>query len=228
MNNLINPSNFKRRGDLFVPNVTVEIKSKSDMRFACYTNVKGNVDHAQDMTMEGAYRDSIDYWKSVDSMPKMFWNHNSFLPPVGHWEVMQEDEKGLYKEGVMMDTDRGIEIFKSMGKKGGIDSFSIGYYVIDEEWNGKFNELRKLHIIESSPVNFPCNEQAQLLNIQKSLRDGNNLSKADLRHLLQSAHVGLSKREIDKITAFYQPEEKNDTGLVSECIGILESSSLFK
>lgn len=225
---MINPSQFKRKGDLFVPNVTIEIKSKADMRFACYTNVKGNIDHAQDMTMEGAYKDSIDYWGSVGSMPKMFWNHNSWLPPVGAWEVMREDDKGLYKEGYMLDTDRGIEIFKAMSVKGGVNSFSVGYYVIDEQWNGKFNELRKLHIIESSPVNFPCNEQAQLLDIQKSLREGKNLSKSDLRHLLQSTNVGLSKREIDRITAAYQPKNDNDDGLVNDCIAILENSKLFK
>lgn len=225
---IISPSNFKRRSDVFVPNVKIEIKSKSDMRFACYTNVKGNVDHAMDKTMDGAYSDSIKYWKEQDSMPKMFWNHDSWLPPVGSWEKMEEDEHGLYKEGYLLDTDRGIEIFKAMGVKGGINSFSIGYYVLEEEWNGKCNELHKLHIIESSPVNFPCNEQAQLINIQKSLHEGKSLSKADLRHLLQSTSVGLSKREIEKITAFYNPNHKNDEEMVSEVGNMLASSSLFK
>ncbi|CAH9015035.1 putative prohead protease [Vibrio phage 489E54-1] len=217
-----------RKSEIFVPVTKIQVKSKSDMTFSCYTNVKGNIDHAQDMTMDGAYQDSINKHKSEGTMPKMFWNHQSWMPPVGGWLKMEEDEHGLYKEGRMLDTDRGIEIFKAMQVPGGVDSFSIGYYVLEEEWNGKFNELHKLHIIESSPVNFPCNEQARMLDIQKSLRDGDNLSKSDLRHLLQSSHVGLSKREIDKITAFYRPEEKNDEGLVIELGSLLANASFCK
>lgn len=218
----------RRKSNIVVPVTKIEVKSKSDMTFSCYTNVKGNIDHAQDMTMNGAYQDSIDRHKANGTMPKMFWNHNSFMPPVGGWTHMEEDEKGLYKEGRMLDTDRGIEIFKAMQIPGGVDQFSIGYYVEDEHWNGKFNELRKLDIIESSPVNFACNEQARLLDIQKSLNEGSLLSKADLRHLLQSTNIGLSKRQVDSITAYYKPEQKNDSGFTEEVTALLESSSLFK
>lgn len=218
----------RRKSNIVVPVTKIEVKSKSDMTFSCYTNVKGNIDHAQDMTMNGAYQDSIDRHKANGTMPKMFWNHNSFMPPVGGWTHMEEDEKGLYKEGRMLDTDRGVEIFKAMQIQGGIDQFSIGYYVEDEHWNGKFNELRKIDVIESSPVNFACNEEARLVDIQKSLSEGNLLSKADLRHLLQSTGIGLSKRQIDNITAYYKPSQKNDTGFTDEVTALLESSALFK
>lgn len=219
---------FLRKSEIFVPVTKIEVKNKTDMTFSCYTNVKGNIDHAQDMTMDGAYQDSIDHHKANNTMPKMFWNHQSWLPPVGGWDKMEEDEHGLYKEGRMLETDRGVEIFKAMQIKGGVDQFSIGYGVLDEHWNGKFNELRKLHILESSPVNFACNEQARLLDIQKSLNEGNLLGKADLRHLLQSTNMGLSKRQIENITSYYKPDESNDVVFTEELKSLLESSPLFK
>ncbi|GAI98217.1 unnamed protein product, partial [marine sediment metagenome] len=59
--------------------------------FTCYGNVKGNVDHAMDKTMNGAYIESIKAHKAAGTMPGMFWMHKSFDLPVGVWVDMEED-----------------------------------------------------------------------------------------------------------------------------------------
>ena len=134
-----------------------KIKSKGDMSFTCYGNVKGNIDHALDRTLNGAYQDSIDEHMKNGTMPKMFWKHDSWLPPVGTWTKMEEDEHGLLMEGRMLDTNRGVELYNCM-KAGAVDSFSIGYYIIEEKWNsGGWNDLIKLDIVETSICNFACN-----------------------------------------------------------------------
>ena len=198
----------------------------TNMEFTCHTNVKGNIDHARDRTLDGAYLNSIKNHKANDTMPKMFWNHDRFSPPIGVWLDMEEDEKGLFKRGRIIDTDRGIEVYKGL-KSGAIDSFSIGYAVIQEKYNSSLgcNDLIELDIKESSPVNFACNEQAQIVDIKNRLGEGEVLSKADLRILLEDSDVGLSKRQIERVTADYNPKDdiKSD-----ELKDLLESSVFFQ
>jgi HK97 family phage prohead protease len=197
----------------------------TDMEFSCHTNVKGNIDHARDRTLDGAYVNSIKSHESNGTMPKMFWNHDNYSPPIGVWTEMQEDEKGLFKRGRMLDTVRGIEVYKGLVSKA-IDSFSIGYQVVKEKYNSSMhcNDLIELDIKESSPVNFACNELARLVDVKKKLANGEFLSKADLRLLLQHPAIDLSKRQIERVTANYQPENENEHDDLKD---FLESCSLF-
>jgi HK97 family phage prohead protease len=197
-----------------------------DMEFTCHTNVKGNIDHAQDRTVDGAYLNSIKSHKANNTMPKMFWNHDRTSPPVGIWLDMEEDEKGLFKRGRMLDTDRGVEVYKGLISKA-IDSFSIGYAVVQEKYNSSLgcNDLIELDIKESSPVNFACNEQARLVDIKNRLGDGEVLSKADLRILLEDSKAGLSKRQIERVTADYNPKDDIEN---NELKYLLESSAIFQ
>ncbi|AUS01870.1 prohead protease [Vibrio phage 2.044.O._10N.261.51.B8] len=205
-----------------------KVKSEKDRSFTCYGNVKGNIDHALDRTLDGAYQDSIDEHKANGTMPKMFWNHQSWELPVGTWPHMEEDSTGLLLEGKMSSAGKGGDIFTLM-QEGAVDSFSIGYRVIEEKWNSdkRCNDLVKLNIMEISPVNFACNELSTLQSIQKSLRDGDILSKSDLRQLLQMSQVGLSKRQIENITCRYH-DEKSDTTDVIELGSLLANASFCK
>ena len=198
----------------------------TDMEFTCHTNVKGNIDHAKDRTLDGAYLNSIKNHKLNNTMPKMFWNHDRHSPPIGVWLDMEEDEKGLFKRGRMLDTDRGIEVYKGLKSKA-IDSFSIGYNVVREKYNSSLNcnDLIELDIKESSPVNFACNEAARIVDIKNRLSDGKILSKADLRILLEDCSLELSKRQIEKVTSCYNPKEEVEILDIKE---LLENYSIFK
>lgn len=202
-----------------------KVKNEKERTFTCYGNVKGNVDHALDRTLDGAYQDSIDEHKLNGTSPKMFWNHQSWEMPVGTWPKMEEDSTGLLLEGKMSQTTKGSDIFTLM-REGSIDSFSIGYRVVEEKWNhdNRCNDLIKLDIREISPVNFACNELSTLQSIQKSLKDGEILSKSELRELLQFSAVGLSKRQIENITARYHHDPK-EKAQMSELGNILAKSS---
>lgn len=205
----------------------MEFKALSDARsFSCYGNVKGNVDHARDRTMPGAYKDSIARHKAAGTMPKFFWMHNPWDTPVGVWTSMEEDEKGLYMEGKFSNTPRGLELYE-LYKDTALDSFSIGYKVNDERWNSQegVNELVKIDIMEVSAVTFACNEESRLVDIKTRLGEGKVVTKAELRLLLESVPVGLSRNQINRITNDYHP---NETDGSDELKTMLESSSLFK
>lgn len=193
--------------------------------FSCYGNVKGNIDHALDRVVDGAYRDSIAAHKAAGTMPKFFWMHNPWDTPVGVWTAMEEDSKGLYLEGKFSNTPKGNELYE-LYKDNALDSFSIGYRVNDEKWNNSLgcNDLIKVDIREISAVTFACNEESRLVEIKSKLGEGKVLTKAELRALLESVPAGLSKRQIERITADYKPSGEID---LDEVKGLLESSTLF-
>lgn len=206
----------------------LEFKALSgDRTFSCYGNVKGNIDHALDRVVDGAYRDSIASHKAAGTMPKFFWMHNPWDTPVGVWTAMEEDSKGLYLEGRFSNTPKGNELYE-LYKDNALDSFSIGYRVNDEKWNSSLgcNDLIKVDIREISAVTFACNEESRLVEIKSKLGEGKVLTKAELRALLESVPAGLSKRQIERITADYKPS--GDEIDLEEVKGLLELSSIFK
>ena len=206
----------------------LEFKALSgDRTFSCYGNVKGNIDHALDRVVDGAYRDSIAAHKAAGTMPKFFWMHNPWEPPVGMWEKMEEDSKGLYLEGKFANTPRGNELYELYREKA-LDSFSIGYRVNDEKWNSQLgcNDLIKIDIREVSAVTFACNEESRLVDIKTRIAEGQIVTKAELRLLLESVPVGLSKRQIERITADYKPS--TDEIDLNDLKSVLEKSPLFK
>lgn len=194
--------------------------------FSCYGNVKGNIDHALDRVVDGAYRDSIAAHKAAGTMPKFFWMHNPWDTPVGVWTAMEEDSKGLYLEGKFSNTPKGNELYE-LYKDNALDSFSIGYRVNDEKWNNSLgcNDLIKVDIREISAVTFACNEESRLVEIKSKLGEGKVLTKAELRALLESVPAGLSKRQIERITADYKPSGEID---LDDLKSVLEKSPLFK
>lgn len=179
------------------------------MEFECYGNTTGNIDHAYDRTLPGAYQKSIAEHKAAGTMPKMFWMHDPYQPPLGVWVDMEEDSHGLKMKGRFANTERGREIYELM-KTGALDSFSIGYIVIDERWNSDkgCNDLIEIQVKEVSVVTFACNEESLLTDIKSKLEDGELPTKRELQDILRK--TGLSKRQAERITNKYKPEEPED------------------
>lgn len=185
------------------------------MKFSCYGNTKGNIDHAQDRTMDGAYVKSIERHKSSGTMPKMFWMHNPYETPVGKWVDMREDAKGLFMEGEFAPTEKGRELYELM-KMGALDSFSIGYSVIEEKWNHEksCNDLIELDIKEVSCVSFACNEESRLVGIKSKMEQDEIPTKRELEKFL--AEAGLSRKQANVIASRY-----SDTVVTDDTVDIL-------
>ena len=190
--------------------------------FTCYGNVKGNVDHALDKSMPGCYTDSIKMHKAEGTMPGMFWMHKSHDYPTGAWMSMEEDSHGLKMTGQLavgeFSTPEG-ERLHSLAKLGALKEFSIGYQVVEEEWNpaGGFNELRKIHITEVSWVTKGCNDQSLLVDMKSKMADGELPTKRELEKLLRD-ECGFSKRQANSICNNYNPVVEEDMSEVAEMI----------
>ena len=205
--------------------VISEVKmDASTGEFTCYGNTKGNVDHALDMTMNGAYVESINAHKAAGTMPQMFWMHQSYDLPVGVWLDMEEDEKGLKMRGRLSKTALGSDI-EVLAKDGALNMFSIGYWVEDESWNGAggFNELRKIHVTEVSWVTRACNEESVLLDIKSKMADGEQPTKRELEKLLRE-ECGFSKRQANRIANDYNPTEDVSDADIAELTDMINNT----
>lgn len=170
-----------------------EVKEVADNgKFTGYGSVFGELDSYRDIVMPGAFKKSLkEDFKDKDRKVPMLWQHNSWAP-IGVYEVIREDSKGLYVEGACnMDVQQGRECHALM-KQGALTGLSIGYTTVTSEWDEK-NLTRKLievNLWEVSPVTFPAGDSARAQ--VKSLLEVGTLS--ELEDYLRDAY-GVSRKE---------------------------------
>jgi uncharacterized protein len=140
-----------------------ECKSIDDNTFEAYASVFGNVDSYSDVCESGCFTKSI---KERTGQIKVLFNHNPQLP-IGVPIEMHEDSKGLYVKAKISQTTTGKDVLTLM-RDGVISEMSIGYSTIKDEWDQKnqVRRLKELKLYEVSPVTFPANEQARILNVK--------------------------------------------------------------
>jgi len=189
------------------------------MTFRAYANVKHVKDHAWDICVDGCYQASVDSHKLNGTMPRLLWSHNARELPVGTITNMGEDSKGLWIEGFLSTTTKGIDIYKLLKSKS-LDSFSIGYSIVKEEWSehANANLLIEIHIKEVSFVNFACNEMSLLQDVKSALLSGDTISKEKLTAILLD--YGLHDSVTKSITDNYTPStgDKESALDKDECI----------
>lgn len=173
------------------------------MEFSGYGAVFNNIDAGGDMILPGAFADTLSRSRKTGRWPAMLSQHGALgltsedLTPVGVWTDMGEDGTGLKMTGVLADTQRGVELYKLMKMKPrpAIDGLSIGYIAKESIPRSRPDEprrtLKRIDLIEISPVTFPMNGLA-LVNAVKSIQDLGSLSEIE-RHLRDVC--GMSKSE---------------------------------
>lgn len=135
--------------------------------FSGYGAVFNNEDGGGDVILKGAFKKTLKEWKARGKLPKMLWMHgyDDNRLPVGVWNSMAEDEKGLAVEGrlIALETDRGRLLHEGM-KSGAIDAMSITYVATDVKYGTKegdpWRTIKELDLYEVGPVLFGMNEEA--------------------------------------------------------------------
>ena len=134
----------------------VEGMTEDYLTISGYGSVFGNVDKGNDMVMPGAFKACI----AEGRKPKMLWNHDP-AQPIGAWDEMSEDERGLRMKGRISRKGKAGEI-ADLIEMGGIEGLSIGYRTQEYEMDAEkgVRKLTKLDLWETSVVTFPMNEMA--------------------------------------------------------------------
>lgn len=157
-----------------------EVKFSDDSAvgtFKGYGAVFGNIDAYGDVIAQGAFKETLKAWRKEKKLPPMLLQHGSFfgpaddLVPIGKWEAMEEDDKGLIVEGrlINLDTERGKSVYGAL-KENVLDGLSIGFRTKEFTMGTKPDEprrtLKKIDLIEVSVVTFPANGKARIAQIK--------------------------------------------------------------
>ena len=179
---------------LTIKNLTSEDGSRS---FSGYGSTFGNTDRVGDVVREGAFSKSLNDHKSNGTMPSLLLHHD-LNRPIGVWETMSEDAKGLYVEGRLTKGVRDADEAYNLLKDGALHSMSIGYRVVNEEYDRKtgVNYLNEIALHEVSLVTIPANAEAMITAVKDA--DGNPNIR-ELERVLRDA--GLSRKEAKAVLA---------------------------
>ncbi|MDV8008595.1 HK97 family phage prohead protease [Rhodococcus sp. IEGM 1318] len=118
---------------------------------------------------------------------KFLSQHQRANNPLGRAVLLREDENGLYGEFRVSATQAGDEALELI-KDGALDSFSIGFQAIREQWTRNRSERTHYEskLLEVSVVSFPAYEQAHIAGVRAA-----QLSQLDSAQL--AARLGLLK-----------------------------------
>lgn len=139
-----------------------EIGLSEDNRIAGYASLFGKRDQGGDKVLRGAYAGSLRRLSSAGRAVKMLWQHDP-AQPIGVWDEVREDERGLYVSGRILETVRmGAEALALL-KAGALDGLSIGYRTVKAEKEaGGGRSLQEIDLWEVSLVTFPMLPEARV------------------------------------------------------------------
>jgi hypothetical protein len=166
----------------------------------------GSPDSYGDIVRPGAFAESLVRHKQAGTMPLMLWGHNASEVPIGSWDEMAEDGKGLWVKGsIDLEDSLGVRVHRAL-KQRRMRGLSIGYETLGSEPDTKrpgVTFLVKLELWEVSPVNFPAKRNALVESVKseagerwtafqdfaRHLRDGEPMPTKEFEDILRDAGV---------------------------------------
>lgn len=135
-------------------------------RFAGYASVFNIIDNQRDMMLCGAFSRTL---RQRPKSIKLLWQHQQD-EPIGVFDVIFEDEQGLYVEGtLLLEVQRAREAYALL-KAGAVSGLSIGYspvrYRIDAD--SGVRHLAEVDLWEISLVTFPANPAANITVVKQA------------------------------------------------------------
>ena len=169
-------------------NFALQLKSIDGQgRFAGYASVFDLVDTQRDIVMRGAFAHTLG---GRVSQITLLWQHQQD-EPIGVFDRMFEDKRGLYVEGrLLLDVRRAKEALALL-KAGAINGLSIGYspvrYRIDAKSGVRM--LSEVDLWEVSLVTFPANAAANVTVVKQFTPILSNSEIAQWERALRAARL---------------------------------------
>ena len=154
-----------------------EVNLADDLVIEGYASRFGAADQGGDVVTKGAYTRSLERLGTEGRQVKMLWQHDP-TQPIGIWDEVREDERGLYVKGRLLDSVARAREAAALIGAGAIDGLSIGYRTVKATKNDKGQRLlTELELWEVSLVTFPMLPSARVG------AKGETLTDAALREL---------------------------------------------
>ena len=128
--------------------------------FEGYASVFNNTDADGDIILPGAFAGVI---ANQSRKVAMFFNHQTRAIPVGKWDAMHEDDKGLFVRGQLTPGLSLAEDLKAAMQHGTVEGMSVGFSVGPDDYTvGTSGLIFKniSYLREISVCTFPANELA--------------------------------------------------------------------
>ena len=183
--------------------IKLDIKAiGEDGEFEGYGSVFDVEDSYGDVVIKGAFKKSLEKHKANGTMPKMLWQHRSD-EPVGGYAEIYEDDYGLFLKGKLLikDDPLAARAYAHL-KEGNIDGLSIGYVILDSEYDedNKVLKLTEIDLWEISIVTFQANAEATVTDVK---------TRRDLEEFFRTAGC-CSRKDAKKLASNFDPIGQRD------------------
>jgi HK97 family phage prohead protease len=140
-------------------------KVDDDGMFEGYASIFGNTDSYGEKVMPGAFGESLAQHRREGTKPLLLWQHDPDRP-IGVWDDLAEDGKGLWGKGRLLPGVRQAEEALILLRAGALRGLSIGYREVRTEPDGNHRKLLELDLVEASIVSFPANRRARVEQVK--------------------------------------------------------------
>ncbi|WP_313453243.1 HK97 family phage prohead protease [Brevundimonas sp.] len=117
-----------------------------------YASLWGVADLNGDVVQAGAFADSLA--RTGAAGVRMLNQHDAHAP-VGVWETLEEDARGLFVRGRIEDWSPQARFAAALSRAGALDGPSIGYRAARARREGRLRVLSAVELWEVSLVTFP-------------------------------------------------------------------------
>lgn len=117
-----------------------------------YASLWGVADLNGDVVAKGAFQHTLAVTEATGV--RMLHQHES-RSPVGVWDEMREDDRGLWVRGRIMDWSADARFAQALARAGAIDGLSIGFRSRRARRDGRLRVLAEVELWEVSLVTFP-------------------------------------------------------------------------
>jgi len=210
-------------------------KLGEDGSFEGYGAIFDNVDSYGETIVKGAFTKSLEDYAQKNQRVVMLWQHDIYNP-IGVWENLHEDEKGLKGRGKLnLDVAKGRETYALM-KQGALSGLSIGYTVVKGKPKGNVRLLEELKLYEISAVTFPANGEARVSSVKQTrfnefaqrLASGQPMPIKEFEDILREAGIPRSLAvqiaSVGYAKAIQSESEGNEANAVAAFLQALKSS----
>lgn len=122
------------------------------LRIEGYASLWGMADLNGDVVAKGAFVNSVA--RTGAGGVRMLHQHEG-RAPVGVWDEVLEDERGLFVRGRIMDWSPEARFARALAKAGALDGLSIGFRTARARREGRLRVLSGVELWEVSLVTFP-------------------------------------------------------------------------
>lgn len=142
-----------------------------------YAAIFNNVDADGDSFAKGAFTKSLLENGVESPKPRIYhlYQHN-ITQVLGRPTILKEDERGLYFETKIADTQLGNDVLQ-LYKEGVINEHSVGFQTIKSANRGTYREIQEAKLFEFSTVTFGANENTPFLGFKSQFDNPENIAQ---------------------------------------------------